>query len=55
MDPAYIMNDIRNVLHARSEAHAEFTRINQLSTIYQTSNMLSTAYSTTGINLHMHC
>ena len=31
VDPAYIMNDIRNVLHARSEAaYAEFTRINQL-------------------------
>jgi hypothetical protein len=31
IDPTSIMNDIRNVLHVRSEAaHQEFTRINQL-------------------------
>ena len=31
VDPSFILKDIRNVLHARSEAaHAEFTRINEL-------------------------
>lgn len=31
VDPTYIADDIRDILHARSEAaHAEFTRINQL-------------------------
>ena len=31
VDPTYIADDIRDILHVRSEAaHAEFTRINQL-------------------------
>ena len=38
VDPTFIVDDIKNILHVRSElAYMEFTRINQLEHIYQKS------------------
>ena len=57
VDPSIIMDDIRDVLHDRSErAYQEFNRINQLEHyLTEEWHAIYQIQTTTGIHLYMYC